>query len=143
MTTEVEDKAAQDKLAEEKRVADQKAADQKAEADKKVAQENKPSFFTPKADKGPDPAKPIAQDTREAGYQQIREGINLIKTHSGAAIGGSMLHDALDLLEAGYASLGGNEPRAADVRAAKEAEDAQKAEVKRDEPSKPFWPAKA
>jgi hypothetical protein len=57
------------------------------------------------------PVSPVAPPTakprteHEAGLEKIREAINLISTHSGAAIGGSMLSEALTLLESGYATL--------------------------------------
>lgn len=55
----------------------------------------------------PDSVSPVAAPTTEktAGLKKIRQAINLISTHSGAKIGGSMLHDAVALLEDGYALL--------------------------------------
>jgi hypothetical protein len=68
---------------------------------KEVVVEEKKPFFSPKAEKPAEP-KVVAPDSKEAGLQQIREAINLIKSHSATAIGGSMLHQAVDLLENGY-----------------------------------------
>jgi membrane protein involved in colicin uptake len=143
MTTEAEDKAAADKKTAEQKAADQKVADEKAEADKKVAEENKKPFWPSRA--VPPETAPV-KGTERAGLERIREAITLISTHSAASIGGSMLSEALKLLEQGYDILGGNKPRPEDVQAAKEAEAANAraaAEAKREEPNKPVWPAKA
>jgi hypothetical protein len=99
--------------------------------EKPVVVEEKKPFFAPKTEKveeKPEAPKPVAADSNEAGLQSIRQAINLIKSHSGTAIGGSMLHEAVELLESGYGVIYANDP---------------KAEAKKDEPSKPFWPAKA
>jgi hypothetical protein len=49
--------------------------------------------------------------TESAGLGRIREAINLISTHSASSIGGSMLSEALKLLESAYDILGGNKPK--------------------------------
>lgn len=51
-------------------------------------------------------SEPVGQP---AGLEKIREAINLISTHSAASISGSTLHEALILLESGYAILSPDE----------------------------------